>query len=63
MTYKIPKPYIPVHKPTVNLPTVYYIETVLACNLACPECVIGRDAVTRIKNTQTRSIQNYIWKN
>lgn len=50
MTYKIPKPYIPVHKPTTDgIPTVYYIETVLACNLACPECVIGRDAVTRIK--------------
>ena len=50
MTYKIPKPYIPVHKPTVDgIPSVYYIETVLACNLACPECVIGRDAVTRIK--------------
>ena len=30
MTYKIPKPYIPVHKPTVDGPSVYYIETVLA---------------------------------
>ena len=58
MTYKIPKPYIPVHKPTVDgIPSVYYIETVLACNLACPECVIGRDAVTRIKK-----ILNLNWR-
>jgi radical SAM protein with 4Fe4S-binding SPASM domain len=44
------KPYIPKHSPTTEgLPTVYYIETVLACNLKCPECVIGIDAVTRTK--------------
>ena len=49
MTYKIPKPYIPVHKPTVDGIHCLLYETVLACNLTCPECVIGRDAVTKLK--------------
>ena len=50
---------IPVAKPYVDpdlltptpegLPTIYYVETVLACNLACPECVIGMDSVERTK--------------
>lgn len=31
------------------LPNIFYFETVLACNLACPECVIGVDAVQRTK--------------
>jgi len=49
MKFKI-KPYISKHSPTSEgLPTVYYVETVLACNLKCPECVIGVDAVTRTK--------------
>tara|TARA_B100001175_G_C19443918_1_gene607709 strand:- start:279 stop:1232 length:954 start_codon:yes stop_codon:yes gene_type:complete len=30
-------------------PKVFYVETVLACNLACPECVIGIDGVERTK--------------
>ena len=50
MTYSIPKPYVHSHLPTKSgLPTTYYIETVLACNLGCPECVIGTDSVTRVK--------------
>ena len=32
-----------------GLPNIFYFETVLACNLACPECVIGVDAVQRTK--------------
>ena len=38
------------HPPSLDgLPSVFYIETVLACNLACPQCVIGRDEVKRVK--------------
>ena len=47
---KKPKPFIANHQPSADgLPTVFYVETVLACNLACPECVIGVDSVTRTK--------------
>ncbi len=50
MTYKIPKPYVTNQTRTKDgLPTIYYVETVLACNLKCPECVIGTDSVTRTK--------------
>jgi MoaA/NifB/PqqE/SkfB family radical SAM enzyme len=50
MTYKIPKPYVRHMMPTKEgMPSVYYVETVLACNLKCPECVIGTDSVTRTK--------------
>ena len=30
-------------------PSIFYLETVLACNLACPECAIGVDKITRNK--------------
>ncbi len=30
-------------------PESFYIETVLACNLRCPECAIGTDSVERTK--------------
>jgi radical SAM protein with 4Fe4S-binding SPASM domain len=32
-----------------GMPTVFYVETVLSCNLKCPECVIGSDNVDRTK--------------
>ena len=36
MTYKIPKPYVTNQTRTKDgLPTIYYVETVLACNLKC----------------------------
>jgi len=42
------------HPPSKEgLPSVFYIETVLACNLACPQCVIGRDVVKRVKKILT----------
>lgn len=47
---KKPKPWEA--RPTPNkdgTPSTFYVETVLACNLDCPECVIGADAVTRTK--------------
>jgi len=45
-----PFPYYSLHNETPNgLPTTYYIETAMACNLACPECVIGVDKVNRKK--------------
>ncbi len=45
-----PKPFIADHQPSSDgMPTVFYVETVLACNLACPECVIGVDNVKRTK--------------
>jgi len=40
------KPYIKDENPTKEgMPTIFNIETVLACNLACPECVIGTDTI------------------
>jgi len=45
-----PPPFIRYPKPTKDgMPTVFYVETVLACNLACPECVIGTDTINRTK--------------
>ncbi len=47
-------------------PKVFYIETVLACNLACPECVIGVDGIERtkgiIKPEQFKTISKKIEK-
>ena len=46
----VPHPYYDLHKETsTGLPTTYYVETAMACNLACPECVIGVDKVNRKK--------------
>jgi hypothetical protein len=40
---RVIKPYVETDIPTKEgMPTVFNIETVLACNLSCPECVIGR---------------------
>lgn len=38
-----------------GMPSVFYVETVLACNLRCPECVIGTDNVERKKRTMKLS--------
>ena len=46
----VPRPYYELHEETSEgLPTTYYVETAMACNLACPECVIGVDKVNRKK--------------
>ena len=40
------KPYVENTIPTKEgMPTVFNVETVLACNLSCPECVIGTDTI------------------
>jgi hypothetical protein len=40
------KPYVETDIPTKEgMPTVFIVETVLACNLSCPECVIGTDTI------------------
>ena len=45
-----------------GFPTVFYIETVLACNLKCPECAIGSSAITeRKKGLMTCDDFNIIW--
>ena len=45
-----------------GLPTVFYVETVLACNLKCPECAIGSSAITdRKKGLMTCDDFNIIW--
>ena len=41
-----------VSKPEPNkdgLPTVFYLETAMACNMFCPECAIGSGMTKRIK--------------
>jgi len=45
-----PHPYFEDYSVAPNdLPTIFYVETVMACNLSCPECVIGVDNVDRTK--------------
>lgn len=40
--------YIDNPPPTAEgLPTTYYVETVMACNLKCPECAIGSRSIER----------------
>ena len=47
---KKPKPWQKKYYPNKDgTPSVFYVETVLACNLACPECAIGVDVITRNK--------------
>ena len=40
-----------------RMPTMFYVETVMACNLRCPECVIGTDNVKRTK--QVMKLEDY----
>ena len=48
--FNIPPPYFDdLSEPLNGLPTIFYVETVMACNLGCPECVIGTDNVSRKK--------------
>jgi len=45
-THKAIKPYVENQELIKEgLPTVFRVETVLACNLACPECVVGTDKI------------------
>lgn len=46
MKHPYPKSFSPAPG---GMPSVYYVETVLSCNLKCPECVIGSDNVERTK--------------
>lgn len=56
-------PYPHDQNPTEDgLPTVFYIETALACNLRCPECVIGSGNSTRRPSLMSYSDFQYIWE-
>ena len=47
-------PYVENCPPTASgLPTTYYVETVVACDLKCPECAIGSGSITRRKKSMT----------
>ena len=60
-----PKPYPNTKelKPSQEgYPSIYYIETVMACNLRCPECAIGSNATNRKREMLTRAKFDEIWR-
>ena len=42
-------------------PSIYYLETVMACNLRCPECAIGSNKTTRERGVMDREKFDEIW--
>ena len=61
MTVK-PKPYPKnIEARDDELPTIFYIETALACNLRCPECFIGVGSNDRKKGLMSPEDFKSIW--
>ena len=57
-----PKPYPKNIKPNAaNLPSIFYVETALACNLRCPECFIGVDSKDRKRSIMKLDDFKTIW--